>query len=43
MTLTALFVTNNGNANGWAIVIAVCIVVPVVVGLALRWRDRPRQ
>jgi hypothetical protein len=40
--VTALFLTNDGSVNGWAVVGLVCLAAPFVVGFALRYRDRRR-
>jgi hypothetical protein len=38
--LAGLLLTNDGSPNGWAIVVVVCVLAPLVVGFVLRWLDR---
>lgn len=43
--MTALLVTGGGDGDSklWIVVLAIIVVSPIVVGLALRWWDRHRD
>jgi hypothetical protein len=38
-----VLLTNRGSNEGWTVVVAVCVLAPVVVGLTMRYLDRRRR